>query len=84
MILIIANFGLSTMIPFFVAIKFLSLLIMAEALVISRNFLYLLFEINVIVPDCPLSIAETPLMISLGSPMSEPPKRWQFLKEWPK
>mgnify|MGYP003322841662 CR=1 FL=1 len=46
--------------------------IMAEALVVSKNFLYLLLAINVIVPDSPLSIAETPLIISLGSPMTKP------------
>ena len=32
------------MIPFLVAINFLSLEIMADALVMSRNFLYLLFD----------------------------------------
>ena len=60
------------MIPFLAAIKFLSLEIMADALVISRNFLYFLFDINVIVPDLPLSIADTPFMISLGSPTTKP------------
>ena len=49
----IVNLGLSTIIPFFLAIKFLSLLIMAEALVVSKNFLYFLFARNVIVPSLP-------------------------------
>ena len=67
-----ASFGLLTTMPFFLEIKSLLSLIIAEALVTSKNFSYLLFAINVIVPDSALSIGETPSIIILGSPMTAP------------